>query len=289
MEKFVLAADSGCDLSYDICKERNIYPYFMSYEKNGKTYTDTMRERDIKEFYGNMKNGYEIHTSAINIGEYINFWTELIKLNSTVVHIVLGSAISSSYRNACIAKEEFENENKGAKIYLVDSSLASAGYGMLVMNTASLRDGGASAEECVKYAESIKHKIHALYTTDDLSHLHRGGRVKKTGAVIARTLGIMPVLNLNFMGELKVFGICRGRKSAYSSIISEIKNNVVNPETQTLYISHSDCICKAENLGNLILENVGFKDVYYTYIGSTVGAHAGPELVSVFFIGTDRK
>ena len=32
----------------------------------------------------------------------------------------------------------------------------------------------------------------------------------------------------------------------------------------------------------------GFKDIFYTHIGPIIGAHTGPGLIAVFFVGKTR-
>lgn len=289
MSKFILTTDSGCDLSIDFCKENDIRPLFMEYEKNGKIYTDTMNHTDLKEFYAGMASGDVIHTSAVNIDSYIKFFEPLLKEGLPIVHIAMGSAISGTYSNGLLAREELLKDYPDAQIHIVDSTLASASYGLLAAEVAEMRDNGATAEECVDYLNCTKKSVNAIYTTADLTYLYRGGRVKKSSMVFAHALGIMPILNLNDLGELKVFDKCRGRRSTYNRIVETVKELCPHPENQTLYVGHSDFAHEATNLGTMLKESVGFKDVFYTYIGSTIGAHAGPNLVTIFFKGVDRK
>ncbi len=289
MSKFIVAIDSGCDFSIDLCNQYDIKPLFMQYEKDGELIVDTMKPQDMKIFYDEMAAGKVIHTGAVNIGSYLTFWESLLPLGLPIVHITLGSAISGTYSNALLAKEEFEAEHEDAKIVVVDSKIASSGIGLIAMEAVAYRDSGKTAEECAEHLEKMRSKVHALFTTDDLTYLYRGGRVKKTSMVIAHALGILPILHLNAAGELKVCDKCRGRKAAYANILDKAQNRSINPENQTLYISHADNLPEATRLGMLLSEKLGFKDVVYNFIGSTIGAHTGPGLVSVFFTGIDRE
>lgn len=289
MSKFILTTDSGCDLSIDYCRDNDIRPLFMEYEKNGKLYPDTMNHNDLAEFYNGMASGDIVHTGAVNIDAYLKFFEPLIKEGLPIVHIAMGSAISSTYSNGLLAKEELLKNYPDAEIHIVDSTLASAAYGLLATEAAQLRDNGASAEECVEHLESTKKSVNAIFTTADLTYLYRGGRVKKTSMVFAHALGIMPLMHLNDLGELKVFDKRRGRKNTYNAVVETIKKLCPNPEEQTLYVGHSNFAHEATVLGTMIKESVGFKDVFYTFIGSTIGAHTGPDLLTVFFKGEDRK
>ena len=57
---------------------------------------------------------------------------------------------------------------------------------------------------------------------------------------------------------------------------------------QTLVISEADAPEKAREFGEALKAECGFKDVFYTHIGPIIGAHTGPGLISVFFVGKER-
>ena len=54
MQKFIVATDSGCDLSKEICQEKDIKMLYMTYELNGNLIKDTMEVSDIKAYYRGM-------------------------------------------------------------------------------------------------------------------------------------------------------------------------------------------------------------------------------------------
>ncbi len=288
MGNFIVSTDSGCDLSREFCEEKDIRILFMSVEINGKLYKDTMRVPDIKKYYEGMANGDAPHTGAVNISDYLEHWGTLVNENKPIIHITLGSGISGTYMNACLALEEFKNDHPKAEIYVVDSTLASTSYGMLAIKAAEMRDEGKTAEECVKVLDDLKPKINAYYTTDDLTYLYRGGRVSKTGKILAHALGICPILNLDDKGCLKAFEKCRGKKNTFQRIKEIIKELVINPEEQILYICHSDIEEFAENYGAEVTRELGFKGYKTFYIGTTIGAHTGPGLIALFFVGKER-
>ena len=86
-------------------------------------------------------------TSAIPVGEYTDKFAELTADGSSVVHISLSSGVSSSYRNAVIAAEDFED------VYVVDSTLLTTGIAALVVKAAHMVESGMSAPEIAKEIE----------------------------------------------------------------------------------------------------------------------------------------
>ena len=80
----------------------------------------------------------------------------------------------------------------------------------------------------------------------------------------------------------------KGKKRTVRRIHKIVEELSLHPEEQTLFICHSDIPEEAREFGEGLKEAFGFKDVYYTYIGPTIGAHAGPGLMAAFFKGKSR-
>lgn len=288
MEKFIVTTDSGCDLSGEYCESLGIVPLKMCWTAGEENITDTMVPTELKAFYDGMRSGMEPKTSQVTPYQYIEFWTPLLERKLPIVHIALGSAISGTYANGVKATEMMREEHPDCVIHVVDSTLASVGYGMLAINAAKMRDEGFTPEQCVAELERTKASVNTIYTTGDLTYLYRSGRVSRTGMVVAHALNIWPILRLNIEGTLLVTAKERGKKHTLDRINKIIEEAVLEPEKQTLYICHSDIPEEAREFGESLKELFGFKDVFYTYIGTTIGSNCGPGLMAAFFTGKDR-
>ena len=55
-----------------------------------------------------------------------------------------------------------------------------------------------------------------------------------------------------------------------------------------IFISHGDCIEDAEFVRDEVEKRYGIKDCLINFIGPTIGAHAGPGTVALFFMGDVR-
>lgn len=288
MEKFIVTTDSGCDLSGEYCESMGIVPLKMCWTAGEENITDTMVPTELKAFYDGMRSGTEPKTSQVTPYQYIEFWTPLLERKLPIVHIALGSAISGTYANGVKAAEMMREEHPDCVIHVVDSTLASVGYGMMAINAAKMRDEGFTPEQCVAELERTKASVNTIYTTGDLTYLYRSGRVSRTGMVVAHALNIWPILRLNIEGTLLVTAKERGKKHTLDRINKIIEEAVLEPEKQTLYICHSDIPEEAREFGESLKELFGFKDVFYTYIGTTIGSNCGPGLMAAFFTGKDR-
>lgn len=286
---FVISTDSGCDLSIELCKEKGIIPLFMNYIDGENAVVDTMQQADIVKFYKRMEDEAKMFkTSAVNIQEAYDFLKSLLEYNKPIIHISLGSGISGTYNNFVAAKEMLDEKHPGNEIYLIDSTSASLGYGILVLEAAKMRDEGKNIIEVKEYLESVKRGINPYFTTNTLTYLARGGRVTKIASIFGNVLSIKPILRLDFDGHLLVHTKGHGKTNTYKKMLEAIKEQVENPENQTLYVSHSNAIESAVEFAEMVKKELGFKDIFYSYIGSIIGSHTGPGLIAVFFYGKNR-
>lgn len=290
MAEFCVATDSGCDLPAEFCKEKRIHASLMKYSIDGEEYIDRMAPEDAILFYDKMREGAVPRTSQITPYEFVPFWSQLYtEFQLPIVHISMGSGISGTYSNAMLARKMLLETHPQAQVFVVDSTLASIGYGMLNVWAAQMRDAGESPEACVEWLENRKVLINTYYTTDDLQYLHRSGRVSKAGAVVGAALKINPILNLDQEGHLIVQEKVRGRKKALHRIYDIVEELVVNPAEQILYICHSDCDpAEIAAFSETLITRNGFKGSFINFIGPTIGSHSGPGLIAAFFVGQPR-
>jgi DegV family protein with EDD domain len=262
----------------------------MKYAIDEREYIDQMTPEDCTAFYNRMREGAVPHTGQMTPYEFIEFWSELVtELHLPIVHIAMGSGISGTFYNALAARNMFNEEHPEAPVFVVDSTLASIGYGMLCVWAADLRDAEETPEVCVEHLDSRKILINTYYTTDDLKYLYRSGRVSRTGAIIGTALNICPILDLDKEGHLIVQEKIRGRKRALNRIYDIVQDRVVNPAEQTVYICHSDCPTEeVEAFSKTLVTRFGFQDSFINYIGPTIGSHSGPGLIAAFFLGKPR-
>ena len=286
--KYRITADSGCDLSLELCESLGVLPYKMPFTMDGELMTDGMTEESFRRFYDMMRAGGVAKTSQINPGEFIDFWRPLAEAGEDVLHVSLASAISGSCDNARSAAETLMAEHPGWHCCVVDSTNASAGFGLMVLRAVENRDSGLGLEENALELEGVAHNVNSIFTTHDLTYLDRGGRVSRTAAAFGTALNIVPIMHLDYEGHLEVWQKVRGDRQCFKKLIKDVKELVVDAASQTLIISEADALEKAREYGNALKAECGFKDVFYTHIGPIIGAHTGPGLISVFFVGKER-
>ena len=54
------------------------------------------------------------------------------------------------------------------------------------------------------------------------------------------------------------------------------------------FISHGDCLEDAKAVEQMLKQRLGVKKVIISYVGPVIGAHTGPGVVALFFLGKER-
>ncbi len=286
---FKIITDSNSDLPSDYYQLHRLSCVKMPYILDGVMY-GREREMAYTEFYAMMRNGKLPTTSPASKEEIKQVITEGLEESNEILFIAFSSGLSATYNVAVAAAEELMRERPGCKIIVVDSLCASMGEGLMVHKAVQLRDVGNSLEDTAEWLMNHRSNFVQVFTVDDLFHLQRGGRVSRASAVIGTIVGIKPTLHVDDAGKLVSIDKVRGRKKALQSLVEYMENKTRRyvEGNYIVCVSHADDADAAEYVCNLIREKLGISDFMINNVGPSIGAHAGPGTVALFFMGTSR-
>lgn len=290
MPNYVLFTDSSCDLPAALAEEMQLHVLPLSVHLDGDSYKNYLDEREIsyRDFYARIPTAKEIKTNAVNQQDFIDAMEPVLRAGADVLYVGFSSGLSGTYSAGALAAQELQEKYPDRKIYAVDSLCASLGQGMLLHLAWKRQHAGATIDELRAYLEETKLHLCHWFTVNDLFHLKRGGRVSATTALIGTMLSIKPVMHMDDEGHLAVVSKARGRKASLKQLVEEMKKTAIEPETQEIFICHGDALAEAEALGECIRRELQVKNVIINYVGPVIGAHTGPGVISIFFLGTKR-
>jgi len=287
--KTIIVTDSCCDLPYKYIKDNEIEMIPLTITINDTEKKDDLAETEAYEdFYKQILAGAMPKTSQVNTYEFKEVFMKHLKENKSVLYIGFSSALSGCVSSARIAMEEIKEELPDAQLAVVDSKCASMGQGLLIYYAVEEFKKGKSMEEVVGFLENNKLRLNHWFTVDDLNHLFRGGRVSKTAATFGTLLQIKPVMHMDNEGRLIPLEKVKGRKKSLKLLVEKVKENIINPQEQVVFISHGDALEDAEEVKKALLEGGQVKEVWLNHIGAAVGSHAGPGTIAIFFMGEHR-
>ena len=283
---YEIITDSSCDFTDAMCAELGIAYTPLTVTYNGESHSNFSEEAAIKAFYDELRNGVTATTSAANPESWASVMEPALAEGHDVLVIAFTSGLSATYQSAVIAAEDLREKYPDRKINVVDSLCAALGQGLLIWYACKKRDEGMDIDELTAWVEENKLHICHWVTVDDLSHLKRGGRISATTAIVGTMLNIKPIIFVDDDGHLINTAKVRGRKAAMEYLVKKLGET--GTDLDTVFIAHGDCPEDAAALEALVREKHGVKNVITGYVGPVIGAHTGPGVLVLFFLGTHR-
>ena len=289
MNKYKITTDSTSDLPFSFLKENDIELLPLTFRIDGQEFEGD-KEFDVKAFYKKMREGAMPTTSQVTPTIAVEKFKKILDQGYDILHIAFTSGMSGSYNSSRLAASELQEEYPDRKIIVVDSLSASLGEGLLVYKAVNLKNQGYSIEELRDWLEENKLHLCHYVTVDDLNHLYRGGRISKATAIIGSIIGVKPIIHVDNDGKLIPIGKARGRKQSLNTLVNYMKTLTEGLEDKNdiIFISHGDCEEDARYLADKIKKELGYDKFLFNYIGPTIGSHAGPNTIAVFFMGKER-
>ena len=283
---YLIVMDASADIDSKVFLEEDIRFIPMQYSLNEEMRESKGIESEelLKSFYDSQRSGELTKTTQITPYQYINFFSKLLNEGYSILYLSLSSGLSSTYQSAMLAASELNDEHKDEKVYVVDSLGATGGIGVLLELACKYRKEGKSIEENCALLNNAKLKLHHFFMVQDLMYLKRGGRVSGATAVVGTVLGIKPILKIDENGKLVNFTKRRGNKLALEEL-AKLFNENYELNDSPIYVVDGDAKELGDFLASEIKKLIPEAVVKRNMLSPIIGAHTGPGLVAVCFIG----
>ena len=282
---YQIITDSCCDFNAEQYNKWNVGCAPLTVTYNGESYKNFSEEAAVRAFYEELRGGVMASTAAANPDDWAQLMQSSLDRGEDVLALCFSSGLSTTYQSAVIAAKELREEYPERTIHVVDTLCAALGQGLLVYHACRLRDEGKTMDEVRDWVEANKLNVCHWVTVDDLSHLKRGGRISATTAIVGTMLNIKPIIFVDNDGHLINTAKVRGRKAALEYLAKKLKET--GTDLDTVFIGHGDCPEDAAALEEMVKE-AGAKNVITGYVGPVIGAHTGPGVLVLFFMGQHR-
>lgn len=287
MSNYVIITDSSADLPIHLTEKYGIEVAQLYVSVDGAEPRPN-NEVDPKELYGALRSKSTAKTSAANLAVFEEIFEKHLAQGKDILYLGFSSGLSATCQAACNASAGLMAKYPDRKLITVDTLCAALGQGLLVYLVAERAAAGATLEEAAAYAEELKPNLAHWFTVNDLFFLKRGGRVSAATAVVGSMLQIKPVMHVDDAGKLVKVTTARGRKGSLDALCARMKESMLDRPDQTVFIGHGDCLEDAEYLAEKIKAEIGVEVNLIDYVGPVIGAHAGPGVVALFFLGKER-
>lgn len=284
MNPVKLIADSSCDIGPELAKRYDVDFVHIHVRLNGQEYLDGVNITHT-DIYKNYELNHTLpSTSAMNIDEYEAIFRPYIEQGYDIVHVSLGSGLSSTCGNARLAGELFGPD----RVFVIDSKSLSTGSGHIVCECGERIQRGLSAKQIYDEVTPITDKVRASFILDDLKYLHAGGRCSGLAQFGASLMNIKPCIMVrnDLFGSMTV-----GKKymgSYKRSALKYVENMIKDRDDIVLdrcFITHSGSDPEVlEAMRDLAMQLQPFREIHITQASATICAHCGPNTTGILFI-----
>ena len=275
--KIAISSDTSIDMTEEQKKEFEIHtlPFAVAFGNEIK-FDGEFPTSEIFEYTN--RTGEVPQTSAINDYQYQEHFDKLLKDYDAVIHLSIGSNISSACNNAMRVGKEMEN------VYVVDTKTLCTGLALLCIYAKELVDQGLEPEAVVEKIEQRKDSVSVSFVVKQLKYLKKGGRCSMLQLLGANLLQIRPkieVVDYKIIASKKYRGEFNSVVRKYAMEHLEEYNT---PNLKYGFISYTTASPEIiEELKNLMLK-IGFKRVFITPAAATISTHVGTDAIGIIYM-----
>jgi hypothetical protein len=278
-ERVGIVTDSTCDLPASMVEDLGIGVVPVRVFFGSENYLDKVTITPT-EFYARFAVTEEApKTSQPPPADFTQVYQNVAAHAGAIVSVHLSAAVSGTYQAAVVGARSVQK----TKIAHVDSRNVSVGLGLVVRAAAEAAAAGKSAEEVAQVARDTADRVRTFVAVPTLKHLVRGGRVSPARGLIAKVLGLLPVLTISPGGAAEPAAKARGydaaRRKMMKLLFEEAGERV--SASRRFGVAHCDAEDVAEELAREIRERYPESDVMIVECGPALGAHGGPGALAV--------
>ncbi len=215
--KVRIVADSSADLF--TLEDCSVVSVPLTIVTDVKEYVDN-EKLDVKAMIDDLASYNGRSGSACpGTGEWLDAFGDA----EWVFGVAITSHLSGSYNAARVAKEQYEEENPGRRVHIVDSLAAGPELELIVEKIQEYVAEGMEFDAIVEAIEAYAANVETMFALKSLRNLANNGRVNPAIAKIAGILGIQ-VVGKAENGELEQTDKVRGDKKVTAVMVNNMKN-----------------------------------------------------------------
>ena len=281
---YQLFCDSNCELWHTTVKELGLHVIRMPYViDNEEIFYDMGENHDFKGFFDKMRAGATPKTAALNEYAYMEYFEPILAAGEDIYYITFSHQMSGTFNAMKNVIAQLKEKYPEREIRFKDSKLITLGSGSVTYYGALKYKEGATMDELDAYLDELIAHTATYFVVDDLTYLHRGGRISGVSKVVGNLLGVKPILHIDEEGKIVNIDKKTGRKLALSTLANYVKTKGSEVENYKVFVFHADCLEETEKFVAGLKAQLGDLDVEIIPVGPVIGSHCGPGTIGVVF------
>ncbi len=269
-----IVTDSTCDLPASMLEELGVGVVPVRVYFGSENYLDKVTIMPA-EFYARFAvTDQAPKTSQPPPADFTQVYRNVAAHAGSIVSVHLSSAVSGTYQAALVGARPVEK----TRITHIDSRNVSVGLGLVVRAAAEAAAAGKSAEEVAAVARDTAGRVRTFVAVPTLTHLVRGGRVSPLKGLVAKLLGLLPILAISKEGKAEPAAKARGYDAARRKVLKLLFEEAGEraSASRRFGVAHCDAEDVAEEMAREIRQRYPESDVTIVECGPALGAHGGP-------------
>ena len=285
--KLVLFADATCDIPIEYIKKNDIGIIGLRYTINdvdGWCVGNTQKE--IDDYYWLMRKGAYGKTSFVTYNDAQEALEPYFrKKDCDIICLTLSSGLAQGWHNINMAGTDLATKY-GCKFYAPDTRCVSGMSYIIMKQLVEYRKQGKDFDYIKQHTPDIFKDLHAYFTVESLTYLHKGGRLSAAGKIIGGLLNVKPIITVDKEGKLVNVAKVTGRAKSMQWIADKTAGADI---TQEMIVVHANSPDDAEILKKKVLEINPTAHIEIGNIGFIIGTHTGPGTVGMCFKKTRKS
>ena len=245
MRRIKIVADSACDIFGLKYTEFSSAP--MKITAGEKEFVDD-KALDVEEMADFM---YHYKGKSKSSCPNVNDWLEAFGDADDIFCVTITSGLSGSYNSACSAKQIYESEHKGSRVFVIDSLSAGPEISLIIEKLEEYVEKDMPYDViCYGITEYLK-KTGLIFMLKSLKTFANNGRISPIVAGLAGIAGVCIVGKASDEGTLEPTHKCRGEQRSLETMVADLESEGFL--SGKISIGHCQNRAAAEKLRQLIL------------------------------------
>lgn len=268
--KVAIITDSTAYIPEDVRKLYDIYMVPLIVNLGDTSYEEEC-ELTAEKFYPMVREEKTFpKTSQPSIGKMVDLLESLKGEYDAAIAIHLSSGISGTIQSMQSAIKMVE----GFETHVFDSEISCMVQGFYVLEAAKLAKENKDPESILNRLKEMKTSMRAYFMVDDLTHLHRGGRLNGAQALLGSMLQVKPILHF-VDTKIVPFEKIRTQKKALNRLMDLFAEDAADGTKIRATVIHANVPQLAETFIEELKEKYPNVEVSLSYFGAVIGTHLG--------------
>lgn len=236
--EIAVVVDSACDLPPEVLEKDFVHMVPVKVLFGKDSYIDKLALSPPR-FYNLLRTRSDVigTTSQPAPADFEKTFAFLSEHYRHVVYVALSGALSGTIKSAISALERLEHRNS---IHIIDSKTVTIGAGLIVRRAVEAVENGKKIQDVLQLIENLVERTKLLITIPSLEALIRSGRIGKTKGIIARMMGLRPLLTLNSEGRVVKAAMVHGAEKGREKIVALMQRSIARDKETDFAVAHVD-------------------------------------------------